>query len=162
MGADIKLRVGSPNEFGENERDAFVNFVVKAGKIDAAPIKSLVSDAVALGMVYSNYDLIGSAALKRPNIAYRTSVFKKAGVESPEIYPFELGWVHVDEAFRSGGLAKKLASAVLEHTDGQGIYATTSSNAMSNILQGLGYNKAGNKYKSRDGKENLSLFIRTK
>lgn len=160
MEPNIKLCVGPPKEFSQAELDNFIEFVVSAGKIARGPIRLLAKNAVAVAILYCDNNLIGSAGLKRPNDTYPERIFNSARASSHANYLLELGWVHVHGNHNGKRYGTKLASAVLEYANDNGIYATTPNDHMRRILSHLGFVNIGNTYKSSNGKEDLSLFIR--
>lgn len=144
-------------------RDEFIAFVLQAGEVNAATLPDLVDRAVALVIMREGASLVGTAAIKTPNVTYPPKVFRKAKVEDQAAaYPFELGWVHVQHAYERQGRGNALVAAAVDAAAGKGLYATTKSEAMRRMLPKLGFTALGTPYVSaEDPGTELTLFVRS-
>ncbi|MDX3885206.1 MULTISPECIES: GNAT family N-acetyltransferase [Alphaproteobacteria] len=144
-------------------RDEFIAFVIQAGEVNAATLPDLVDRAVAIVIMREGASLVGTAAVKTPNVTYPPKVFRKAKVEGQApAYPFELGWVHVHHAYERQGRGHALVAAAIHAAAGKGLYATTKSEAMRRMLPKLGFTALGTPYVSaEDPSAELTLFVRS-
>jgi GNAT superfamily N-acetyltransferase len=145
-----------------SERDEFIAFVGDAGEVDRATLPELVSSAVALVMLHDGRTLIGTAALKVPFDAHRRREFRKAEVEDrADEFPLELGWVVVHPNYRRQGHAPALVAKAMGAAPDRGVYATTKTKRMRELLPDYGFVVQGKPYSSaRNPDASLSLFGR--
>ena len=137
--------------------------MIGAGEINAATMPALVAQAMSLITMHHHDKLIGTAAIKVPFAGHHHSEFEKAKVaDLAPFYPYELGWVVVDSAFRRKGHARALVGHAVNQLRGRAIYATTKSDAMRAILPNFDFVLLGNEYPSQlDPAVSLSLFGRS-
>ena len=154
--------IAKPAVLTGTDKDEFIAFVLQAGEVNSATLPDLVDRAVALVMMWDRASLIGTAAIKVPNITYPPKVFRKAKVEDQvAAYPFELGWVHVHHTYERQGRGSVLVAAAVEAAEGKGLYATTKSDAMRWMLPKHGFAALGESYASvEDPRAELTLFVR--
>lgn len=108
--------------------------------------------------------MIGIAALKQPNQGYRADVFAKSkATETPDRFPYEVGWVAIDEKHRGRKLSRVLVATVLSRSEGRNVFATsaTAREFMHRTLMHFGFVQHGQPYPSSQRNEELLLFIRT-
>lgn len=144
------------------EIDSFMAFVIAAGEINPATMPALIAQALSLLTLYHGDRLIGTAAIKRPFAAHHQNEFAKAKVEAlAATYPFELGWMVVDSAFRRQGHGRALVDYAIRQLDGRAVYATTKSDTMRAMLAEFGFRPVGESYPSeRQPAVSLSLHVR--
>jgi predicted GNAT family N-acyltransferase len=89
-------------------------------------------------------------------------VFTKAGVDDPQNYPFELGWLVVSPTARGQGYSEMLIRAALKTTPA-GVFATSAADnaAVHRINQKVGLHPAGAPYLSAAGDRKIVLFLRS-
>ncbi len=154
--------VKSPDECSSEEIDKFCELVQRGEEVDPLGLTDRAKKAVALVFLVSSNELVGVAALKKPNIGYKTGLFQKAAATVPvEEFALELGWVYVVPAHRGKGLSQNLVEAVLNRAERQNVFATsrTDNEAMHRTLVKFGFAKEGNPYRSGMGEHNLEFFI---
>lgn len=153
----------SPNECSHQQKLDFAALVKIGGEVNEITLPGLIEGALLLVMLFDNDQLIGTAAVKRPNDSYRKSVFKKAKVGSlADSYPLELGWIVVDPNHRGQGYAGALIEKALNSQCGDiGIYATTKNDRIRALLTEFGFLLLGEPYQSSQNRDvNLTLFAR--
>jgi predicted GNAT family N-acyltransferase len=159
----MMLRTFRPSSMTAGEIEAFIGFVVAGGEINPATMPALVARAVSLVTLHHDDRLIGTAAIKTPFAGHHRNEFAKAGVPAlAPSYPFELGWVVVDEAFRRMGHGRTLVGHALDQLGARGVYATTKSDGMRAMLPDFGFCPLGDAYPSgMDPHVSLSLHGRS-
>lgn len=158
----MTLLATHPSEMSGREIDRFMAFVIAAGEINPATMQALIAQALSLLTLYHGDRLIGTAAIKRPFAAHHQSEFAKAKVGAlAATYPFELGWIVVDSAFRRQGHGRALVDRSICQLDGRAVYATTKSDTMRVMLAEFGFRPVGERYPSeREPAASLSLHVR--
>jgi hypothetical protein len=152
-------RVTTAAEMTERERQELIAFVLKGGQVHAQSLPGLVDRAVALVTLHDGETLIGTAAIKVPNLGHHHGDFEKAGVKGRAAdFPFELGWVH---SSRSGN-GRKLIAAAVEAAGDRSVYATTRTDKMIHMLPDYGFTVLGQPFRStRYPEEELRLYVRS-
>ncbi len=137
----------------------------EGGEVEAEDIAKGIRRAEALLWVAQGESICAVAALKRPHASYRQRVFKNAGsAVRPELFPYELGYIFVEEATRDRKFARSLAIQALQVAGEHAVYATTRSDnaAMQHILTSLGFMRCGEDYQSKRTDSFLSLFTHSR
>lgn len=157
----MQTTTNSTHPYTSAEVDAFAELVLTGGEVGAEGLVERIRRAQALLFLREDDQLLGVAALKRPNANYRLSVFEKAqvAVNDPK-YPLELGWVYVVPKGRGRGLSHSLVQAAVKHANGTGIFATSraDNNAMHKSLMAASFVRHGCEYRSGRGNYKLVLF----
>jgi predicted GNAT family N-acyltransferase len=158
-----EIIIKRPGEFSKSEKTAFVRFVANAGEV-AAGLPELVEKAQVLVMLCNEGELIGTAAIKRPRSHYHEGVFKKAASPAAFIdYPFEIGWIVVDQRYQGQQLSGQLIDAALGAVSGARIYATTRANntRIHRVLKTRGFVRNGKPYASGQHEgEDIVLYLK--
>lgn len=157
------IQISTFSALTADARTQFRAFVEAAGEVNLYTLPDLMVTAVALISLTDDHgNLIGTAAIKRPNENYRRSIFKKAGVgEQADCYAIELGWIHVHPDYRGQGHPKRLMGAAIEVVNSNNVYATTKAAKMHTILPRFGFSPLGSTYVSlEEPDEQLTLYIR--
>lgn len=157
---EISLVVSSPSECSKETIERCLDLICLGGAIPASreKVEVRVMRAKAIGHISMDGHIVGVAALKVPVQSYRDGISRKSGFSIPDQkYPFELGYIVVDESVRGQKLSPKLVDAVLDAAGTYGLFATTSSVAMHKILTRVGFVRRGNTYKGNEGDE-LTLY----
>jgi predicted GNAT family N-acyltransferase len=146
-----------------DEKAQFVSFVAEAGEVDTTTLSARVEQAHLLVELCDDGRLIGTAALKNPDAAYRMRVFKTAGVnKDPAAFVFELGWIVVHFEYRRQGHGASLVAASIEAVTSEPVYATTKNEGMKPILIANGFSPEGNPYQSKlDSEGVITLYCRS-
>lgn len=157
-----RVQVSSPDLLPAKVLDEFQALVRRGGEVNPASLPALVQDAAAIGLVERDGRIVAVAGLKRPNASYRAKVFTKAQVADPGRFPFELGWVFVQEEHRRRGISSLLVSALLQRIKDVSVYATSAADnvAMHGTLIKAGFVAVGEQYPSSTPGRRLILFVR--
>lgn len=163
MLTEFKIDIRPPVDCSQRELEEFATFVEEGGEVNPYKLRERIGKAYALLFFRENARLIGVAALKQPDHSYRASIFKKAhSTLSPELYPFELGWIFILHDARGRKLSHHIVGAAVEYSGNVGLFATARADnfGMHNPLAAKDFVKNGVDFRSSRGKYNLSLFIR--
>ncbi len=154
--------VRSPADTSEQLRGEFMLLVRKGGEVRKETLAVLMTDALVLGTVRTSKLLIAVGGIKRPDDGYRAKVFAKAGLGDPGRFPYELGWVFVDERYRRKGISTALVSALAQRLGDAPAYATTrvDNEGMHRSLAMEGFKPAGMPYPSTRKGDHLQVFLR--
>lgn len=158
----MTIRVAKPDDFSTAERTAYIDFVRSAGEVNAATLPGLVDDALALIMLHEDGEIIGSAAIKKPDKGYHEKVFTGAGIERlADSYMLELGWVHVHPDHAGKGHGRALIEAAIDAAGAAPIYATTKSAVMHHLLPQYAFEAVGKPYPSTQERDaEITVFVR--
>ena len=156
--------IKTPKSCSDEQLDQFAAKVATGGEV-ANGIRARVERAFRLGFIVHDNLVVGTAALKRPTQKYRAGIFNKAGsMLNPADYPYELGWIFLDEAHRRKGQMTRLIDKLLPAANGSALFSTTrtSNEIMREMLFQMRFLEEGVAYKSEQNPEDkLNLFIRT-
>ena len=147
---------------------AFKELVIEADEVDPAGFDRRLARAERLIFLYSDDDdLVGVAAVKRPNEGHTRQVFHDANSpEDPSAYGFEIGWIVVKPAFRNRHFSRDLVEAALSVVGEVNVFATvrTNNEPMHRTNEGFGFQLSGNSFPTtrQDRDYSLSLFIKPK
>ena len=162
MSVALDISAAVPNWFSQDERDLFSSLVQQAGEVGENALATNMKSAKALVFGRIAGEVLGIAALKRPQASYRKRIGRKAGVEiGPESYPYELGYVFVLPKAQGKKLSHFLVAAALAHTEGAAVFATTRTDnvAMLATLAKAGFRQFGQDYRGR-GARAIRLSVR--
>jgi predicted GNAT family N-acyltransferase len=157
-----ELVVKSPSETSAAVISRFVQMILTGGAIvdTSAAIETRIRKCVSLIYKQQNGIIVGIAALKVPVKSYRERIGQSTGYDISESqYPYEVGYVVIEESARGQGLSQQLVEAVISQASPAGLFATTSSPAMHIVLPRVAFKKVGCNYKGAD-KNMLSLYTR--
>lgn len=155
------IAVKKPSNCCDTELQGFEALVRAGGEVTSSGLRERINGAEAL-VFATDHLLNGIAALKKPNLNYKTNVFRKAqATVSADEFPLELGWVFVMPSSRGKGLSHKLVDAALGGANGRSVFATSRSNnkPMHRALEAHGFFRHGQPYASQRGDQKLVLFI---
>jgi len=161
---EIEVVTGKPNTFSGDERRRFFELVELGGEVDRIALQQNVENARALVFARSSGRLLGIAALKRPKLTYRKKIAEKSGFAlDSDLYPFELGYVFVQQDARGSGLSHRLVANMLDQTDGKRVFATarTDNLGMLRTMDRAGFAQVGNDYPGRRAGTFIRLFVRS-
>lgn len=155
----VEIVSDAPCAFSQYEQRRFRALVEAGGEVDTVVLRQNVESAKSLVFARSEGRLLGVAALKVPRPSYRKKIEKASGFNlQSDLYPFELGYVFVQEAARGNGLAHRLVAAAVDQACGTQIFATVRADNRG-MLQTLGraaFLHVGAEYPGR----NHGVFIR--
>lgn len=158
-----QIVVKAPKSCTDAEMDQFSAKVVDGGEV-ADGVRGRVQRAFRLGYIMYEQNVVGTAALKKPARGYRAKVFKKAeSLLDPASYPYELGWIFLDQAHRKKGQMTRLIKELLPASKGAALFATTraSNEVMQEMLSQLKFLQNGVEYQSEQSPDDmLKLFVK--
>jgi predicted GNAT family N-acyltransferase len=167
MKADLRnytIEVKPPGKCTESELDHFAAMVAKGGEV-AGGLRARLESAFRLGIVAYKSEIVGTAAIKKPAAVYRKKVFENAGSAlNSAAYPYELGWIYLQEAHRKKGQMGRLLTELMLVTRNRPVLSTTrvSNEIMQAILKEWGFEKEGNPYPSvQQPSEMVQLYLRS-
>lgn len=148
--------------------EEIIRVVVAGGAVKEHDVrKRIVRKGVKLAIARCDAQIVGVAALKKPDEDYLGKVIGRA--EAPIVsdgYPHELGYVSVSEAFKGNGIGPKLCTMMMEKAGNAGVFATTSAEKMYiTMLPQLGFKIVGNTWEGKPDEETrvcptLRLMVR--
>jgi ribosomal protein S18 acetylase RimI-like enzyme len=156
----------SPAQCSQSELAAFAVVAAKGGEVEADDIVGGAKRAFQLLWISdASGNPCATAALKSPNLGYKTKVFKQSGLpdDAAARFDLELGYVFVDPARRQDGHGTRLATRAVQIAGARPVYATSRSDnhGMRRILERLNFVIVGTEYSSaRDDAIRLRLFLR--
>lgn len=160
---NYQIVVKAPGNCSDAELDQFAEKVAGGGEV-AGGLRERTKRAFRLGFVVYERAIVGTAALKKPAASYRKKVFKKAGSRlDPTAYPYELGWIFLDDSHRQKGQMTRLINDLLPAAKGSALFATTrtSNDVMRDMLAKLCFSEDGIEYASEQNAEQMvKLFVR--
>jgi predicted GNAT family N-acyltransferase len=159
----IEITLGGPNDFSPDERSRFCELVELGGEVDTVVLRQNVENAKALVFARSGGRLLGIAALKFPNLIYRKNVAAKSGFDlDSDLFPFEIGYVFVQQDARGNGISHRLVAATLEKSEGQHAFATarTDNVGMLRTLDSAAFSQVGNDYPGQNAGSLIRLLVR--
>ena len=167
MKADLRnytIEVKPPRKFKEVELEHFAAIVTQGGEV-AGGLRARLETAFRLGIVSYKGEIVGTAVIKKPAAVYRKKVFEKAGSAlKPAAYPYELGWIYLQEAHRKKGQMGRLMTELMLATRKKPVVSTTrvSNEIMQTILKEWGFVKEGSPYPSeQQPNEMIQLYLRS-
>ena len=107
--------------------------------------------------------LLGVAALKVPQSSYRKKIAEKSDFSlQSDLYPFELGYLFVQEDVRGNGLALRLAAAAVDQARGTQAFATVRADnlGMLRTLNRAAFLHVGAEYPGRNRGTSIRLLVR--
>jgi len=160
-----EIAVGIPKEFTDAERAVFAELVRAGEEVGGKILERNVADARALAMLKHAGNILGVAALKRPQASYRKRISREAGAEIvAETFPYELGYIYLSPEVRGKRQSHRLVAAVLKLSDGAGVFATTrrDNHPMLHTLAKSGFEMVGAPYQSKgDETRMIRLLLRS-
>lgn len=159
-----EIMVKTPKGCSDSELDQFSEKVAEGGEV-ADGVRGRVQRAFRLGFIVHKEKVVGTAAFKKPAAGYRSKVFAKAksGLD-PEGYPYELGWIFLDDDHRKKGQMTRLLEELFPTAKGSALFATTrtSNEVMREMLVQLKFEQSGTDYRSaQNPDETLQLYVQT-
>jgi GNAT superfamily N-acetyltransferase len=147
----------------EEEIALFIRLIQQSNSVHSGGLDSRVRAAYWLASHYEDDALVGIAALKKPRMGYRDSVFQRAMVgEHAGAFAMELGWVYTVEQWRGYGIARGLAEKLLARVPAEAVFATTGLDnpGMQHILREYHFHTMGKPFLGRDQQSLLQLWTR--
>ena len=162
MDTEFRVTAAQPHRFSDKERSSFRSLVEQGGEVAPNSVSTNINTARALvfGMVAG--ELVGIAALKRPQERYRKRIGASAGVDlSQTAYPYELGYVFLLPQARGQKNSPRLVTAALEHAVSAAVFATVRADneRMLATLARAGFEQAGQDYPGREARL-IRLLVR--
>ena len=160
---EIEVVSDAPDSFSQDERRRFRVLVEAGGEVDTVVLHQNVESAKSLVFAWSEGRLLGVAALKVPQPSYRKKIAQNSGFSlQPELYPFELGYVFVQEEARGIGLAHRLVAAAVDQARRTKVFATVRADnlAMLSTLHRAAFLHVGEEYPGRNQGTSIRLLVR--
>jgi GNAT superfamily N-acetyltransferase len=158
----VRIEVKPPAQCAREELAAFEALVSAGGEVRAEGLLERLRRSLWLAFaIQPGGELAGTAALKRPEAAYRDRIWHRAGFDLPPPEDcLELGWFHVLPAHRRRGLGHRLMQSLLPRA-GRPVFATTreSHAFVRRSLEGYGFKLLGAPYGSERGDYRLALYL---
>jgi GNAT superfamily N-acetyltransferase len=157
----IESEAKEPRLCSEANLKTFCAFVRLGGEVAESGLEDRVKRAKSLVFLKVDGNVVGIAALKRPESTYRNSVFKKANVpELAESFNLELGWVFVLEEHRRKGYSNVLSAAAFSQRQGGPVFATTRLDnvPMQRTLEHSAFRRLGDSWRSERGQKPMLVL----
>lgn len=141
------------------------NLILKGDEVNPQTLPNRLSESALIAFIVDNDIIIATATIKKPLDSYKKKVFanSKSNLSITD-FPFELGYVMVDENRREGKLASQLCRELSKIFLSQNLFATTRTDnlRMQSILRKNYYTEIGIQYPNRTNTAFLKLFIKQK
>ena len=160
---EIEVVSDAPDVFSQDEQRRFCELIEAGDEVDTFVLRQNVESAKTLVFARSERRLLGVAALKFPQPSYRKKIARNSGFSlQSDLYPFELGYVFVQEAARGKGLSHRLVTAALNEVRGKQVFATvrTDNLAMLRTLNQAAFSHVGKDYPGRKEGTSIRLLVR--
>lgn len=152
----------TPGKCSDLELDDFCKIVAEGGEV-ADGLKDRLKEASRLGFIKYDGTIVGTAAIKKPKVTYRAKVFASANSgRAPKDFPYELGWIYLQEAHRKKGQMTKLIGELMPLAGDSNMFATTrkSNVIMQEMLHQLHFQPEGDEYPSKlKPDETVGLYL---
>lgn len=151
----------APSDCSKAELETFERLVVAGGEVSPEGLLQRIQRAEKLIFI-NDGECVAVGAIKNPNAAYKSGVFKKSNVAEQSEYKHELGWLYVSSAARGKGYGRALMEVIKELLAETPCFATTrEDNApMHYLFSQFGFSRLGQPYKSENGDYLLTLYVR--
>ncbi len=160
---EIEVVSDAADAFSQDEQRRFRLLVEAGGEVDTVVLRQNVERAKSLVFARSKGRLLGVAALKVPQPSYRKKIAQNSGFSlQSDLYPFELGYVYVQEAARGKGLAHRLVAAAVDQAHGTQVFATVRADnfGMLRTLDRAAFLHVGEEYPGRNQGASIRLLVR--
>jgi hypothetical protein len=114
------------------------------------------NQAIYLGFVYSENQLIGIGAIKKPVNSYKEKISKNTLYDISD-FNSEIGWLVVDPKYRNTKVASKIFYGLSKKINGL-CFATTNNKRVEHLLWKTGFMPVGKEYNGIN--KGLKLYIR--
>lgn len=150
-----------PKDCSGTELDTFERLVRQGGEVRVDGLRKRIEQAEKLVFIYDS-ECIAVGAIKNPKTKYKDLVFEKSGVNNPNQFEFELGWLYVAQNARRKGVGLFLMQNVISTLTDKGCFATTreDNTPMHSLFGKFDFLKLGDPYKSEKGDYSLVLYAR--
>jgi len=153
-----------PSDCSTDELKAFEGLVLKGGEVSAVGLPGRIRRAKLLVFSREGDRLIGVAAIKKPGEDYQSRTAAKSKLDLPkELWPYELGWVFLEEDARGKRLSHALVACALDGLC-TALFATSraENNSMHAALTRAGFKQEGECYPSDHHAGWMVVFRRRK
>jgi predicted GNAT family acetyltransferase len=153
--------IKGPSECSQKEITVLSLLMKKSGEVILNGLEDRIKNAKCIAFFYNKDEIIGTAALKRPNPYYKKRIFKSAGIaHDADKYEFEVGWAYTEPLHRGRGICTTLLREIIEKFEAESFYATSKigNTGMHKILERLEFKRIGTPYNGR--KDLIQLFGR--
>ena len=159
----MELHIKRPSDLKEKELEQIQSLIILGGEVSSDTLRERLLQSSLIAFFEDNNNVIATATIKKPLNNYKTKVFSKSKTNL-EIhdYPFELGYVIVDSAYRGNKLASRLCGELCRILLSSKLFATTKvdNRPMQTILETNYFKKIGEQYPNRENSNYLELYIK--
>lgn len=127
----------------------FYLLLKKGNKVALVDLHEKIYNCELLGFCYSNQQLVGISAIKRPLSSYVALIHQKAGITRDVTeYNLEVGYSYTEPSFRRTGISRTLKLMLQEQISNQSgmLFATTATLSSQHFLQANGFTAHGRAY----------------
>lgn len=150
--------IKKPADCTVQELRSFYDLLIEGGQVNKRGLKDRIKSAELLGFCIVNNEVVGIAAVKKPNVNYKKRVFKEAKVSSlAPNYTYEVGYAVTKESNTRQGISSALINKLMSKSVSNVFFATTKSNGMRNLFNKIGFKQLGEDYLNSQ-EEILSLY----
>ena len=161
----MELKIKKHSDLTDTELTQITDLILKGDEVNEHTLSNRLSKSALIAFFVDNNVIVATATIKKPLDSYKTKVFT---VSSSNLsifdYPFELGYVMVDENCREGRLASRLCRELSKIYLSERLFATTrvDNQRMQSILKKNYFTEIGVPYPNRNNTTFLKLFIKQK
>jgi RimJ/RimL family protein N-acetyltransferase len=159
----MELQISPFRAISDQGQKDIVNLIKIGNEANAELILERLENSLVTAWLQLENRIVGTATIKRPEVAYRTYVFGQAALNfPPETITLELGYIFIDSEFRKQGYTWQMCHALINLISEQTVFATTRTDnlGMKAILQKLHFISEGNTYENRSKTKFLQLYVR--
>lgn len=158
-----KIKIGKPEDFTPEEREAFKILLVKQNKVkNVSDLK--INRCKYLCMSFVDGKPVSIGAIKPKTV----SDFKENKANLPDLekaFEWELGYFYTDIDHQCRGYGSEITETLIQKTEDINLMASTElaeKNSMKRILERTGFTRKGSAWKSQIHGGELGLFIKQK
>lgn len=155
----MKIFTKEPKNCTSNEIELFVKLVQEGSQVNNTGLKDRILNTKLLAFCYLRNELIGISAIKKPNLNYKNTIFKKADIEiHSSDFDYELGYSFTKEFHQGKGINYKINRRLISDIHDGNIYATTANPVMKHLMKKLEFDEIGNEYKGEINEDMIQIF----
>jgi hypothetical protein len=140
--------IEDPKNIPATLKPQLIDLVVNGGQVARKFVEPGISRAILISIMIDREVIASTATIKNPLDSYRQGVFESANaIETPSLYPLEIGYIVTREEYEGNKLCPKLISDLMPKLANQNIFATTRKPAMIHILKKFRFRIIGQEYK---------------
>lgn len=159
----MELFIKKYSDLDNDEKRQITNLISRGGEVNQKTLPERLAQTAMIAFLVEDNLVIATASVKIPTKGYKLHVFSESNSNiSIDEYIYELGYVMVDEQFRSLKFASKLCSELCRVFLADRLFATTRTNniSMQAILLKNNFSEIGQVYLNRDNTSLIKLFVK--